>query len=608
VADLTGAAHSCPCGSGLRSARCCTLDLGTLSPPNATACLAPLVERARAALAAGDTATAEALCLNVVELAPGQTDALALLCRLRLADGRGGAAEVLARRIVAIDPNNLEATTSLALLLLDRRALEDAELHARNAVRIAPRDPRAHNLMGMTLTEANRPQVGEFHYRRVLELTGEPDPILLANLAWNLKTQGRMDEARTLYRQSVALRPNVPQTLLGWARLEEAARQFAPASEILDRADRVAPDHPGVLLARAVLFGRVGEYDKALAMLGRIAARHPDGLGPNELLEKARLLDRMGRHAEAWAACVEGKHKARAALGHGYLEAPAVDLANRLRGFFTAARLAALPRAAPPPASGAHPLFVLGFPRSGTTLIEQMLSAHPRISAGDELPLINDLTAILPRMLATPLAYPEALSELWMGDQRSGLDMLRDHYLRRAEQIGVIRENTAWFTDKMPLNEFHLGLIALVFPAAPLVHVLRHPLDVVTSVFFNHLTHGFFCALDLESIALHYVLTADLVSHYEAEIELRRLQVRYESLVAAPEPELSRILAFVGEAFDPRCLRFHENTRYARTASYAQVTEPLYERSRFRYRHYMDQLAPVLPILRPVMERLGYSA
>lgn len=604
MAHLTDAV-SCACGSGLRPARCCALDLGTLSPPEAAASLLPLVERAGAALAGGDTASAEALCLNVLELAPGQVDALGLLCHLRRAEGHAGAAEVLARRIVAIDPNNLDATVLLGLLLLDRRALIDAEQHARNAVRLAPRDPRAHNLMGMILTEANRPQVGEYHYRRVRELAGEADPILLANLAWNLKTQGRMAEARAFYRQSVALRPDVPQTLLGWARLEEADRQFAQASEILDRADRAAPDHADVLLSRAVLFGRLGEYDKALAVLARIATLHPDGLGPNELLEKARLLDRMGRYAEAWAACVEGKRTARAALGHGYLAAPAIDLASRLRGFFTAARVAALPRAAPP-AAGARPLFVLGFPRSGTILVEQMLSAHPRISAGDELPLINDLTAILPRMLASPLAYPEALSELWMGDQRSGLDTLRDYYLRRAEQMGVVREGAAWFTDKMPLNEFHLGLIGLVFPAAPLVHVLRHPLDIVTSVFFNHLTHGFFCAVELESIARHYVLNAELVRHYEAEMEMRCMKLRYEALVADPEPALREALAFIGEAFDPRCLRFHENTRYARTASYAQVTEPLYDRSRFRYRHYMDQLAPVIPILRPVIERLGY--
>ena len=109
-------------------------------------------------------------------------------------------------------------------------------------------------------------------------------------------------------------------------------------------------------------------------------------------------------------------------------------------------------------------------------------------------------------MLNSPLAYPEALSELWLGDQLEGLDNLRDYYLQRARSSARCARARDWFTDKMPLNETHLGLIGLIFPQAPIIHILRHPLDVVLSVFSNHLTHGFYCAYDLTSIARHYVL------------------------------------------------------------------------------------------------------
>ena len=115
----------------------------------------------------------------------------------------------------------------------------------------------------------------------------------------------------------------------------------------------------------------------------------------------------------------------------------------------------------------AQPIFIVGFPRSGTTMVEQTLTAHPRISAGDELPFINEITEIMPRMLNSPLAYPEALAELWMGDQLEGLDNLRDYYLQRARQLGRIGKGASWFTDKMPLNETHLGLIAPDLPAGP---------------------------------------------------------------------------------------------------------------------------------------------
>jgi hypothetical protein len=174
------------------------------------------------------------------------------------------------------------------------------------------------------------------------------------------------------------------------------------------------------------------------------------------------------------------------------------------------------------------------------------------------------------------------------------------------ELRGIVRPGSAHFTDKMPLNEMHLGLIACIFPRSPLIHLLRHPLDVILSVYSHHLTHGYFCAYELETIARHYVLVMDLVHHYRTQMALRYLPVRYEDMVDDVAGSLRRILDFVGEPFDERCVNFQENRRVPHTPSYAQVSEKVYDRSRFRYRHYLKHLEPVVPILKPVMDRLGY--
>jgi tetratricopeptide (TPR) repeat protein len=505
------------------------MQLGSLPPPEAIRHLVPLVERAIQAHRQGADETAERLCLDVLELAPDRPGALSVLYDIRKAQGKGRAAEVLIRRIVALDPNNLVATNELALILLGRGNLAEAEHHARNAVRIAPENPQAHNLMGMILTEANRPQVGEYHYRRVLDLAGQRDPILLANLAWNLKNQGRMKEARALYEESANAAPEIRQTLLGFARLEEADRDFDAAAAVLDRMDKLFPNDQGVRLTRAVLLGRMRKYDQAIELIDSTASDERK-LGPNELLEKGRLLDQVGRYDDAWAAFAEGKKLARELSGQAYLDTEANQQIERLRNFFTGGRLRLMPRANVR-SDVPQPIFILGFPRSGTTLVEQTLSAHPKIAAGDELPLIHEITAIMPRMLASPLGYPEALAELWMGDQREGLDNLRDYYLQKVRQLGVLRDGATRFTDKMPLNETHLGLIALLFPEAPLIHVLRHPLDIMVSAFSNQFTHGFFCAYDLETAARHYVRVMDLVQHYRGEMTLRYLPIRYEDIV-----------------------------------------------------------------------------
>ncbi len=169
--------------------------------------------------------------------------------------------------MVALNPNHFWATNELTLLLLARGALVEAEVHARNAIRIAPQNAQAHNLMGLVLTEANRPLVGEYHYRRVLELAEGEEPITLANLAWNLKNQGRIEEARALYQRSMALKPGVVQTILGYAKMEEADRKFPRALELLDEAEQLIPGTPSMQLTRATVLSRLKRNEEALAIL-----------------------------------------------------------------------------------------------------------------------------------------------------------------------------------------------------------------------------------------------------------------------------------------------------------------------------------------------------
>ena len=605
VAGGTMNAHQevlCACGSGLKSSRCCELDPAFAAQPEARAQLDVLADSAVKALVGGDVAAAEARSLEVLDIAPRFPTALWTLYQIRRRAGHEPAALALLQRLVIVAPNNVEAAQELAMLLFQRGDMVAAEHHARNAIRLAPLHPLSHRLMGMILTETQRPHIGEFHYRRVLELSGERDPILLANLAWNLKCQGRVTEARTLYKESVAIAPDVFQTLFGWGQLEEVDGNFAVAKSTLDRAAEIRPDDPGLRVARATLLAREGNPAAAIAELERDPAARTD---PNALLEKGRILDRLGRYDEAFACYDDAKRLARDIVGKSYLDQQAREIADRLRHFFVSDRLRLMPRASVREGHS-QPIFVLGFPRSGTTLVEQALSSHPRISAGDELPFVNELIDMIPRWFSSPLSYPEALAELWMGDNRRGAETLRDAYLQKAELRGIIEPGSAYFTDKMPLNEMHLGLISLIFPRSPLIHVVRHPLDVVLSVYAHHLTHGYCCAYALETIARHYALVMELVGHYRTEMALRYLPVRYEDMVADMSGSVRRMLDFVGESFDERCVNFHDNRRLPQTPSYAQVSEKLYDRSRFRYRHYRKHLEPVIPILKPIIERLGY--
>lgn len=585
---------SCACGSGLSRLRCCDLDLSAVAPAAANAHLLPQVERAIACHRQGAIAEAEKLCLEVLEQAPGQGGALALLYQIRKAQGFIPAAEVLVRRLMALEPGNIWAIQELALLLFSRLDLAQAEGVARHALRMSPTDPQSHNLMGMILTEGQRPRPGEFHYRRALELLRHRQPILLANLAWNLKAQGRIAEARALYEESTSSAPDVLLTLLGWARTEEADGRFSRAEELLDQAQAIAPGHPSVLLLRAIVRGRAGDRDGALAIIEALDRQGADArLSPWELLEKGRLLDEMGRHDAAFAAFSAGKRRNIALNGTVYVAADAAQIAGRMREFFTAPRLRVIPRARAMEGEP-RPIFILGFPGSGASVLEGMLAAHPKISAGHELALMQDCANVLPRMLNSPLAYPEALAELWMGDRHEGLDHLRDHYIQRVRRAGILGPGATRFTDRTLFSEMHMGLMALMFPEAPLVHLLRHPLDVVLSVYSRQMAQGFHFANELESIARHYVLVMDLADHYRREAAIKYVPVRYEDLLADPEPHMRRILGFADLPFDRRCLKP------------AGASEPE-GGAAVRYRPYLKHLAPVIPILEPLIQRMGYT-
>ncbi|MCS3904529.1 tetratricopeptide (TPR) repeat protein [Methylohalomonas lacus] len=596
----------CPCNSGLKHRHCCGLK--RLQPPHREQAdnVEDEYQAAEAAAAENNLESARSNCIAVLSHAPGHRRALYLLSRLQRQAGNLAATEVLLRRVVRLAPQHEATQAELAMLLYQRHNLADAEQYARNVVRLNPDNAQGHNLMGMILTDAHRLPAAEFHYRRALELHG-PIGKLCANLGLNLKQQGKLAEAEQLYRQALELEPENTVSLMGWLQLKEVSRDFDAAADLLaDLERRLPPDHVSVCMSRSVLHRREKDFEAALAALDRARPEQTAG-HPAYQYERGEVLDQLGRYAEAFTAFAEANRIVREQGQRTYAEDRTRQFIARLKGFFTRDRVDRLPKGRPAPHEPATPVFIVGYPRSGTTMVEQILTTHADIAAGDELHFIWELTAAAPKMLNSTLAYPECLADLWFGDNQAAPEALRDFYLKKAKHLGIVQPDQRFFTDKMPLNETNLGLIHLLFPEAPVIHLIRHPLDVVLSCFCNDLTHGNNMAYGLESAARHYLLIRELMDHYLEQMDINYLPIRYEDIVDAPEPNARRLLDFVGVDWDPRCLDFHQNPRYARTASYAQVTEKLYTRSRYRYMHYLAQLEPVIPMLEPVIRRLGYS-
>ena len=178
---------------------------------------------------------------------------------------------------------------------------------------------------------------------------------------------------------------------------------------------------------------------------------------------------------------------------------------------------------------------------------------------------------------------------------------------RRLAPYGLLAPGKAFFTDKMPFNEMWLPLLRMAFPHAPVIRVVRHPLDVCVSMLSNNLTHGFNCAYRIADIVRHVAAMHEIVDCYEQQMDVGVLVLRYESFVADQLAQTQRLLDYVGVPLEPACLRFHESRRYAPTPSYAQVTEKLNDRSIGRYRHYLAHLQPFAAQLQRIMSAHDYA-
>jgi Tfp pilus assembly protein PilF len=559
-----------------------------------------LIARARAAFQSGRHAEAEKLAAEVRAQDQRSLDATEILALAHRARGDATGAERLLREAIAIDSRPRWPHDDLAMMLFDSGRVVEAEKACRAAIAADPGNPQPEMMLGNILSEREELVAGATHLRRAIALAGEHSQ-LLANLGRNLQRQGALADAEPLLRRAVAAMPDALPPLAWLAELLEQARRFDEASAMLDCAERLArAQGSDVTLQRAALLSRTEHWRDGLALLDA-----EPRLSGTALLQRGRLRDRAGRHAEAWRDFADGKAALSTVSGRRYARTEVERLVGDLTEFFTPDRFAAL-TAAPVPNDVPQPIFILGFPRSGTTLTEQVLASHSQIRAGGELPFVAELAEIAAQHSGG--TFPTQADRLDTAARSILATDLRDHYLARAEAFGLLTPGTSFFTDKMPLNELYLPLLCLAFPAAPLIAVGRHPLDVMVSAMSHDFTHGFNCGYRLDDTARHYALVDTLMAKWRKLPGIAPHQLRYENFVAAQRTETEALMAHLGLAMEPAQLAFHESPRFAPTPSYAQVQEPLNDRSIGRWRHYARELEPARAILAGTIARGGYAA
>ena len=528
------------------------------------------IHAARQALKEGRADAAAAIADQILGDAPDDVDALEIKALVAIERGDDPAAEAPLRHAIAVAPDRRWPYADLARLLLKLQRQAEAEQVTRAALAADTNNADAHALLGSMLAEREQWVDAAQHFERAIGLVGN-HPQLLAGLGHAKMRSGRLSEARRLLEAASAADPAALEPAVYLAEVHERTGDFADAERQLGFAEEIARKQgTDVDLQRSVLLARMGQPERALALLEGRA-----DLSGAARLQRGRLFDRLGRYPEAWADWVAGKAQLADRYSRDY---DADDVAKR--GQRIAATAGKLVRAGRRD-EVQQPIFIIGFPRSGTTLVEQVLASHSSILAGGELP------------------FGAELHEL--GDVSA--EWMRDAYLARVAEYGLLQGEARFFTDKMPDNSFWLPLLRAAFPESPVIYVRRHPLDVLTSVIGHDMTHGFNCGYRLEDAARHLALVDDLLEEYGGATH----ELRYESLIADQAGETERLMAAIGLPIEAGQLRFHERGEVSPTPSYAQVREPLNDRSTGRWPNYAAELEPVRTIVAAAIERGGYA-
>jgi tetratricopeptide (TPR) repeat protein len=246
----------------------------------------------------------------------------------------------------------------------------------------------------------------------------------------------------------------------------------------------------------------------------------------------------------------------------------------------------------------AAPIFIVGLPRSGSTLIEQILASHPQVEGTMELPNILNMVGQFDDLAESRDGYPETVGRA-SAAQLTGLGR------RYLEETVALRSGRAHFTDKQPNNFSHIGLIHAILPRATIIDGRRHPMDACFGTFKQHFAEGQTFSYSLSDLGRYYRCYLALMDHWDRVLPGRVLHVQYEELVREPEANIRRLLAHCGLAYEPACLSFHETRRAVRTASAEQVRQPLYSSGVGYWRHFERQLEPLRQALGDCLERFG---
>lgn len=518
----------------------------------------PQLQAAATAMLENDIPRAESLLKSHLKRAPTDVPAIRMLAEVAVRCGEEEAAERLLTRCLELAPNFTAARYNHAILLHRRNKVTECLAEVERLLWADPRNPSYRNLHAVVLSRVGDVQRSSEIYAKLLREYPRNAKVWLS-YGHVLKTAGRRDDCVTAYRNCLALEPALGEAYWSLANLKTfrfTDQDLQHMRRHLENTSLETSHRVHLHFAMGKAMEDTGDYRESFAHYER-GNRLQRERQPYDAKLNAQRMQRLKRvfTREFFAE--------RSAAGH----------------------------------EAADPIFIVGMPRAGSTLLEQILSSHSAVEGTSELPDVIALARELRARAADPEGgYASTLAALTPAELRE----LGERYLHGTR---VHRKTTRLrFIDKMPNNFLHVGLIHLMLPNAKIIDARRHPLACCFSNFKQFYARGQRFSYALEDAGGYYRDYVELMAHYDVVLPGRVHRVIYEELIDDTEREVRRLLDYCGLPFEPACLRFFENDRPVRTASSEQVRRPIYREGLDQWRHYEPWLGPLKAALGPVLD------
>ncbi len=565
------------------------------------------------------------------------------------------------RLAIVQQPDYAKAYANMGFIFRHQKKTDKAIGCYRKALRFAPELAQIHYNLGLSLLEAGQTKTAEQHQHQAINLKPDYAEAF-AGLGAVQFFNGDIEKAENSYRQALHYQPVNTDILRGYAKILSAQGQHEQAIEQIKRVLNIEPDNTETCIIKGFIHLSLNQHDEALDCCNQVLKTAPQDEKARDLAasiyEKkgdpqqayhylAPLLEKKTPHVEfvltfasiskslnlvdnaiqymedllqnSKKIAVPSQSELHFALGNAYDNQKDYkrafknfNIANKLKqavfdikdiqknidaqiSIFSSHFCSRLKKAS---IRSNRPVFIVAMPRSGTSLVEQILASHPQIFGAGELPDINNLALSMQQTYRLNYYYPQCLQQI----DSPQLDAMAQTYL---DCLSNIDNHSRHVTDKMPGNYIHLGLIQLLFPDARIIHCKRNPLDTCLSCYFQDFSQSHPWIYNLQDTGKVYLEYQRLMQHWKKVLDIPIFDVQYEDLVNNQENVSRQIIDFCDLDWDDACLQFHKNERFIWTTSYDQVRQPMYKKSAGRWKNYENYITALKKLLREPLNKSG---